>query len=180
MPNKTIYISDEDLIVFEKARELSNDNLSAVIIDELRHYIDMAEHKSKGYEEIVLNVKKLGILHRKKFIGRKLAWDSTTEGNFALLKNIQTVYETAKGKFVLYIAIFPDWRDLFGVQNLEAITPEMMKSHKLSDYSHFTEKMEYKMEIYDDLEALKKVISKKLADEVVNALKPKDVEFLDI
>lgn len=181
MANKTIYVADVDLPIFEKARDLSKNNLSAVILEALKHYIHIQDLKNLGYEEIMLKVKQVGVVRCKKFIGRKLASDSThIEGKIPLLKSFYTVYQTAKGNFVLEITNFPDWRDLYGVQNLDSITPEIMKSQKISDISAFASQAEYKMEVYNSLERLKEFIPEKLANQVEEALKPKDAEFLDI
>ncbi len=40
MPNRTIYVADSDLPVFEKAQQLAGDNLSATIAQALRRFVE--------------------------------------------------------------------------------------------------------------------------------------------
>ncbi|MFD1052468.1 hypothetical protein ACFQ1S_46215, partial [Kibdelosporangium lantanae] len=56
MPNKTIYVSDEDMPVFRRAQELAGSNLSAAITAALRRYVEIEEGRLAGYDEIVLPV----------------------------------------------------------------------------------------------------------------------------
>ena len=39
MANKTIYIADEDLAVFQKAQEIAGESISKVIAKALRQYV---------------------------------------------------------------------------------------------------------------------------------------------
>jgi hypothetical protein len=41
VPNKTIYVSEGDLPVFQRAQELEGGNLSAAIAGALRRYVDV-------------------------------------------------------------------------------------------------------------------------------------------
>ena len=43
MPNKTIYVSDGDLPVFQRAQELADGNLSQAISRALRRFVDVEE-----------------------------------------------------------------------------------------------------------------------------------------
>jgi hypothetical protein len=43
MPNKTIYVPDEDLPVFERAQAIAGGSLSATIVQALRDYIAAQE-----------------------------------------------------------------------------------------------------------------------------------------
>ena len=52
--NKTVYFRDDEVPLWEKARELSGDKLSPVIVEALRQFIAKVEAQAKGYERIVV------------------------------------------------------------------------------------------------------------------------------
>ena len=85
MATKTIYVKDEDLIIFEKALELGGDSLSGVIVEALRRYIDAEEAKAKGFQEIIIlegfpmEVKLADGFHKVRFIGKLLGEASDEE-----------------------------------------------------------------------------------------------------
>jgi len=43
MPNRTIYVADADVPIFEKAQKLAGDNLSAAIAHALRSFVEREE-----------------------------------------------------------------------------------------------------------------------------------------
>lgn len=108
MPNKTIYVADADLSVFERAQELAGENLSATIAQALRRFVEVEEARADGYGEIVLKVGNHGTYSNKAFLGRELAKrrDRNAETHKIVVQN---VYETAKRRLVLYTRILPDW-----------------------------------------------------------------------
>ena len=55
MPNKTIYVSDGDLSIYQRAQDLAGGNLSAAISSALRRYVDVEEGRREGYDEIVVD-----------------------------------------------------------------------------------------------------------------------------
>ncbi|MBV9124589.1 MAG: EXLDI protein, partial [Planctomycetes bacterium] len=56
MPNRTIYIADADVPLFEKAQKLAGDNLSAAIASALRTFVEGEEARQGGYEDITVKV----------------------------------------------------------------------------------------------------------------------------
>ena len=52
--NKTIYIKEEDAPLWERAREVSNDRLSPVIVEALRKFVVEKEAELKGVQRIVI------------------------------------------------------------------------------------------------------------------------------
>ena len=48
MPNKTIYVSDGDLKLFQRAQELAGGNLSAAISKALRRFVDVEEGSARA------------------------------------------------------------------------------------------------------------------------------------
>ena len=51
MPNKTIYVKDTDLPLFEKAEALGGETLSATIATALRRFVEVEEAKAGGMLE---------------------------------------------------------------------------------------------------------------------------------
>ena len=52
MPNKTIYVADDDLPVFQRAQELVGGNLSSTVVSALRRLIELEEGREAGFEEV--------------------------------------------------------------------------------------------------------------------------------
>jgi hypothetical protein len=78
MPNKTIYVSDADLPVFQRAQELVGGNLSAAISKALRRLVEVEEGRLEGYEEITVRVG-VGATKLQRFQGVLLVdWNRTT------------------------------------------------------------------------------------------------------
>src|SRR3954451_15805812 len=78
MPNKTIYVSDADLPVFQRAQELVGGNLSAAISKALHRLVEVEEGLLEGFEEITVRV---GVEPGKlqRFQGVQLAeWNRST------------------------------------------------------------------------------------------------------
>lgn len=94
MPNRTIYVKDENL--WEKAKELAGKGgLSEVISNALQKYVAEKEAQAKGLEtfRIIVHPEYDGPVERIAFRGRKLA---ETNGDVTA-----TVWETERGRFVL-------------------------------------------------------------------------------
>ena len=98
MPNKTIYVADADLPLFDRAQELSGDNLSATITRAMRRLVEFEEGKLEGYEEITVRVGP-GTGRRQRFIGVLLAeLGRSTKDRVEQYK----VYRSRTGKFVVH------------------------------------------------------------------------------
>jgi hypothetical protein len=71
--NKTVYLRDEEVPIWERARELSGDKLSPVIIGALRRYIAEREAEDKSFERIVVqfhDVRDHSLPKAKAFYGK--------------------------------------------------------------------------------------------------------------
>lgn len=108
MPNKTIYVADIDLPVFDRAQELAGENLSATITQALRRFIETEEARTQGFGEITLKVGRQMTYTRKQFLGREVARHRSLDEESSRMI-IQTVFQTAKGRLVLYTRATPDW-----------------------------------------------------------------------
>ena len=185
MPNRTIYVADADLPIFEKAQELAGDKLSATIAQALRRFVEAEEAKVSGFEEITIKVGKVARSY-KRFQGRLLAKGRVREQN-ETRRIVYEVYQTAKGKLAVYIRNAPYWEN-----------PKTWSSENWShrDWSQWSYKnwshrdwsqwpntdYEFRLEIYDELDELKDNVPQELYEAVAQALKgdPEGVEYLDI
>ena len=109
--NKTIYIRDEDVPVWDHAKELAGDKLSPVIVAGLKQFIaekDVEEAEAKGFERIELayaDASEHGIPKRKAFYGKWIFPPSKPtyyEEEYAPVSYNFAVAQTAKGSFVIY------------------------------------------------------------------------------
>jgi EXLDI family protein len=99
VPNKTIYVSDGDLPLYQRAQELAGDNLSAAISAALRRYVDVEEGRGEGFDEIIVRVGP-GKGRKVRFTGVLLGeWLNTSSSS---VENFR-VYRGRKGKFVLHV-----------------------------------------------------------------------------
>jgi EXLDI family protein len=108
MPNKTIYVADADLPIFERAQELAGENLSATIVHALRRLVAVEEAMARGLGEVILKVGNHGTYVNKAFMGRELARRRARDEPTHEIVS-QVVYQTAKGRLVLYTRTFPAW-----------------------------------------------------------------------
>src|SRR5260221_8496511 len=108
LPNKTIYVSDDDLPLFERAQELSGSNLSSAIVQALRRFIELEEAKQHGLDEITVIVNGQGAHRRKRFVGQRLVrWlQPTPKGKGT---QILSVYRTAGKRYALHTRTIPNW-----------------------------------------------------------------------
>ena len=101
MPNKTIYVSDADLPVFQRAQELVGGNLSAAISKALRRFVEVEEGRLEGFEEITVRV---GVAPGKlqRFQGVQLVDWNRTDSNGG--QERFHVYRTRAGKLAVHVA----------------------------------------------------------------------------
>lgn len=105
MPNKTIYISDNDLPVADRAAELAG-GLSPAVMEGLKLYIRNSEASQQGFEEVHVVDRSDGVETRKIFQGRQLARLSQSHGG----KRIEwTSYLTPKDNLAVVRSEHPDF-----------------------------------------------------------------------
>lgn len=74
MPNKTIYVSDSDLPLYERAQSLADGNLSAAIAQALGEYVRAAEvARLHQYDSVTVSVGPAGSRRKKRFTAVCLA-----------------------------------------------------------------------------------------------------------
>ena len=172
MPNKTIYVSDGDLALYQRAQELAGDNLSAAIAAALRRYVDVEEGRRAGFDEIIVRVGP-GKGRKVRFVGVLLGeW---LNSSFSRVETFR-VYRGRTGKFVVHIERSPDysmvddegkpagWRGYLGIGNI----------------SYGTAPAESTLEVVGTLEELRERIPPQLYDMVAGSATKPTVEDLDI
>jgi EXLDI family protein len=99
VPNKTIYVSDDDLPLYRRAQELAGGTLSAAISAALRRFVDVEEGRHQGYDEIIVRVGP-GLGRKQRFSGLLLAeWGRSTNQRTDVFR----VYRSRSGKFLVHI-----------------------------------------------------------------------------
>jgi len=171
VPNKTIYVSEGDLPLYQRAQELAGNNLSAAIAAALRRYVDIEEGRRLGYDEVTVRVGP-GKGRKVRFVGVLLGeW-------YASQDRVETfrVYRGRSGKFVLHVereAGFTmvdaegkpaGWRGYLGLGNVS--------------YGHTPP--ESTLEVVDALEELRAKIPPQLYDMVASSSASPQVEDLEV
>ena len=189
MPNRTIYIADADVPLFEKAQKLAGDNLSAAIAHALRTFVEREEARQSGYEDISVKVGQGHPYLQQQFRGRLLAKRHLKMGNEARILTMN-VYQTAKGRFAVYTRNQPNWTAWSHRWSKKSGRGgnwdwdwdwDWSHGDKASqDWSAYYEDTEMRLDVYDTLDQLRENIPEELYDAITRYLKGGDVEFLDI
>ena len=210
MPNRTIYVTDADIPIFEKAQQLAGDNLSATIAQALRRFVETEEAKIGGFEEVTVKVGRITQTY-KRFRGRLLAKGREREQN-ETRRVVYEVYQTTKGKLALYVRNMPDWGNPKSWSYRKWSKQDWGRkdwgrkdwgrkdwSHQDRDWSQQdwsqwpgedsydwtqwpSQDSDSRLEVYDELEELKDNVPLELYQAVAQSLNgdPDGVEFLDI
>jgi EXLDI family protein len=168
VPNKTIYVAEGDLPLYQRAQELAGGNLSAAIANALRRYVDVESGRSEGFDEITVRVGPKA--------GRKVRFTGVMLGTWGNNTTVINVYRSRSGKFVVHTQRTPDWttRDAEG-------KPAGWRSWLgIGDYTWVGSTGESTLEVVDTVEALREKIPSELFDLVAAAAMQPVVEDLDI
>lgn len=172
MPNKTIYVSDGDLALYQRAQELAGDNLSAAIAAALRRYVDVEEGRREGFDDVIVRV---GPAPGRKvrFTGVLLGeWVNTSHSRVEAFR----VYRGRTGKFVLHIARSPDWT----MVNDEGKPAGWRGYLGIGNVSYGNTPAESTLEVVESLEELRERVPPQLYDMVAGSAQQPPVEDLDI
>ncbi len=102
MPNKTIYVSDNDTSLFEEAKNLAGEALSSVIARALREYVSKHQKKSQGMKEISAKVGSYNSQREQRFIGEELGkWSGFSDDKVWLMD--ANIYHTQKGNWAILL-----------------------------------------------------------------------------
>jgi EXLDI family protein len=182
MPNRTIYVADVDLPIFEKAQKLAGDNLSAAIARALHYFVEREEAKRSGFEEITVKVGKGRPYLTKQFRGRILAKRRIRVQNGTRILTL-IVYHTAKGRYAIYTkntANWSDWSQSSKWSRKSTVDWDWDYDSSNYDWSSYFEDDEHRLDVYDTLDDLKDKIPEEFYESIVKYMSEEDVEILDI
>lgn len=172
MPNKTIYVSDGDLPLFQRAQELTGGNLSATIVQALRRLVDVEEGKREGFEEVTVRVGP-GEGRKQRFVGVLLVeWGRSSKDRFEKFR----VYRGRTGKFVVHTERSPETSWTAGADG----SARGWRKYVSSDQNWSTTAATATVEIAENLDALRDLVPSELFDLVSDAAAEPVVEDLDI
>jgi EXLDI family protein len=171
VPNKTIYVSDGDLSLLERAQERAGGNLSAAIVSALRRYVDLEEGRRDGFDEITVRV---GRQRRKvRFSGVFLGeWANSSSSRYEVFR----VYRSRTGKYVVHVDRTAEWTmvDADG-------KPAGWRGYLgIGNISYGAKPAESTLEVVDSLDALREKIPPQLFEMVASSAEQPAVEDLDI
>ena len=187
MPNKTIYVSDDDLPLFERAQELAGANLSSAIVRALRRFIELEEAMQRGFDEITVLVNGQGAHRRKRFLGQRLVrWIEQNAKGKGI--EIRSVYRTAGKRYALHTRTMTDWELAWGdpeqvgdPNNWGVGSGFLQKVMSWGyDWETFKESGDYSLQVFETLEDLKAHVSNDLYKAVSLAMDGPEIEELDI
>jgi len=114
MPKKNFYLPEEDINLYEKAKEYAGESVSSVIVDALKEFVKKKEAEARGMKEYPLFIGRENVHFQDaqyegiKFTGMIVA-EIVYEQYQDTQKTAFTVFTTKKGKFLVYIlAIYED------------------------------------------------------------------------
>jgi len=174
VPNKTIYVSDDDAALYRRAQELAGGNLSAAISAALRRYVDVEEGRQEGYDEIIVTVG-TGAGRKVRFSGMLLGeWQRTTSSRTESIR----AYRSRSGKFVVHTERSPEWTTPAGDKWTTGWRGW------IGDWSpnrtHTYISGEATLKVADTIEALRELVPPELYDVVAAVAAQPPVEDLDI
>jgi EXLDI family protein len=172
VPNKTIYVSDGDLPLYQRAQELAGGNLSSAIAKALRRYVDLEEGLQEGFEEVTVRVG-LGSGRKVRFTGVLVGeWVDTRDKRGERYR----VWRGRSGKYVVHVERSPTW----WVVDAEG-KPAGWRGHLgLGDFRYGGSPGESSIEVVATLDDLLLLVPSELFDMVARSAKQPTLEELDI
>lgn len=173
VPNKTIYVSDGDLSLYQRAQELAGGNLSSAIAKALRRFVDVEESLIEGYEEITVRV---GIGS-----GRKVRFTGVLVGEWMDTRNKSAehvrVFRGRTGRFVIHAerneqwwVVEPDGKPVVGWRSWLGV----------GDLRYGSSPRESTLEVVATLDELRDKIPPELFEMVARSSRQPAVELLEI
>jgi EXLDI family protein len=172
VPNKTIYVSDGDLRLYQRAQELAGGNLSAAIASALRRYVDVEEGLREGFEDVVVRVG-VGSGRKVRFVGALVGeWVDTSKSRVEAFH----VYRGRTGKYVLHTERSPEWWAV----NSEGKPAGWRGYLGIGDVKFGSAPGESTLEVVATLDDLRDKVPPELFEMVARSARQPTVEELDI
>ena len=172
MPNKTIYVSDGDIPLFQRAQKLAGGNLSAAIAKALRRYVDTAEGLQEGFEEVTVRVG-VGSGRKVRFTAVLVGeWMDTIDNRAERYR----VYRGRTGKYVLHVEREPSYWMVDGEGK-----PAGWRGHLgIGDVRYGGSPKESTLEVLASVDELRDKVPAELFEMVSRSARQPTVEDLDI
>ncbi|MGH9889241.1 MAG: EXLDI protein [bacterium] len=173
MPNKTIYVSDGDLPIYERAQEIAGGNLSGAIATALKRFIEADDARREGFDEITVRIGS-GAGRKVRFSGILLGeWSNSDWSRFETYR----VYRGRTGKYVVHVERTPSFETL----NAEGKPAGWLSQLTgLGNVNFRSTPGESTLEVVATLDELKDKIPPQLFEVVARGAKQPPVEDLDI
>ena len=173
MPNKTIYVSDGDLPLYERAQEIAGGNLSAAIANALRRYVDVERARQEGFDEITVRVGP-GAGRKVRFSGILLGeWANSSWSKYEVFR----VYRGRTGKYVVHVERTAEFETLDAEGKPAGWFGQLTG---LGNVSHRSSPGESTLEVVATLDELREKVPPQLFDVVARGAKQPPIEDLDI
>lgn len=102
MGNKTIYVSENDEPLFNRAKDIAGEALSSVIARALREYVSRHEEKGKGMKEIAVKVGQHNSEREQRFVGQEVGkWNGFSDDKVWLMD--AKIFRTQKGNWAILL-----------------------------------------------------------------------------
>ncbi len=172
VPNKTIYVADGDLPLYQRAQDLAGGNLSAAIARALRRFVEAEEGLQQGFDEVVVRVG-VGAGHKVRFTAALVGeWVDTAADRAAHYR----VYRGRRGKYVVHVERSAD----YWAVDAEGKPAGWRSWLGLGDYRYGAVPRASTLEVVDTLEQLRERIPPDLYEMVARSAREPTVEDLDI
>jgi EXLDI family protein len=173
VPNKTIYVSEDDQSLYQQAQELAGGNLSAAISSALRRYVEAEDARKVGYEEIVLKVG-FGAGRKVRFLGVLLGEWFTSEGERF---EHQRIYRGSHGKY----AVHTERTEYFEMRDAQGNPLTGWRAWTgIGGVSGGGRPAEATLDIYDTIEEVGAKVRPELYEMALASVKSPGVEDLDL
>lgn len=181
IPNKTIYVTESDLPLYDRAQELSESNLSATVAHALRVFIQTEEATRNGLKEINIVLGESGTYSKKRFLGLEMGRTQNFDQETKKLTTM-IVYKTAKHRFALYTKEISEWDINHMTDMKNKVSDKVFQKLNLNvQMEEATENNlnRYHLDVFDTIEELKIKIPTTLY-QVIFSSKDEGYNFLDI
>ena len=168
MSNRTIYVSEKDESLFERAKEIAGVALSSVIARALREYVARNEEKTKGMKEITVKVGQHDSQREQRFVGQEIGkWSGLSDDKVWWMD--AKIYKTQKGNWAILLH--------HSVKATLLLSPGDWKAGEYLEHSSKTELI-----VGESLESIEKKLPKVLYSTIQDISKRYEspVEYLDI
>ncbi len=172
VPNKTIYVADSDLQLYQRAQDLAGGNLSAAIARALRRFVEAEDGLRQGFDEIVVRVG-VGTGHKVRFTAALVGeWVDTGDSRATHYR----VFRGRRGKYVVHVERSADYWTV----DAEGRPGGWRSWIGLGDFRYGAVPRESTLEVVDTLEQLREKVPPELFDMVSRSAREPTLEELDI